>query len=99
MPDFELVCAECGETFIFDEKEQKYNRDRRMRAPRFCRACRHTRRGEFVTEDGIPMMRVDPTQKKKYDIVCDQCGKPNRVPFKPTPGRAVLCYDCYNARK
>ncbi len=99
MPDFELVCADCAEMFIFDEKEQRIFRDRKMRAPRRCKSCRHTHQREYVSEDGMPMMRVDTAKKVTYAAVCDQCGKPSQVPFKPAPGRAVLCYDCYNARR
>ena len=99
MPDFELTCADCGEIFVFDEAEQQFYRDRKMRGPRRCKNCRHTRRLEYFTEDGMPQMKPDPAKKTRFEIVCDKCGKPSFVPFKPAVGRAVLCYDCYNGRR
>ena len=34
-----------------------------------------------------------------YDAVCGQCGTATQVPFQPTPGRDVLCRDCFQAAK
>jgi len=33
----------------------------------------------------------------RHPIVCQQCGKEDTVPFKPTAGRPVLCRDCFSA--
>ena len=30
-----------------------------------------------------------------YDAVCMKCGKPCKVPFKPTQGKGVSCQDCF----
>jgi CxxC-x17-CxxC domain-containing protein len=99
MPDFELVCADCGENFVFDEKEQHFYRERKMRAPRRCRNCRYTRRLEQTDDDGLPQLKPGADKHLRFQVVCDKCGKDSFVPFKPAPGRAVLCYDCYNARR
>ncbi len=98
MPDFELVCADCAETFTFDEPEQQFYRERKMRAPRRCKTCRYARRLEQTTEDGMPITLSDG-KRLRVEAVCDKCGKNSFVPFKPAPGRSVLCFDCYNARR
>ena len=99
MPEFDLICADCGEAFLFDEKEQHFYRERKMRAPRRCKTCRYARRLEQVNEDGMPEMKADAAKRLRFEAVCDKCGKTSFVPFKPALGRAVLCYDCYNARR
>jgi CxxC-x17-CxxC domain-containing protein len=30
-----------------------------------------------------------------FDATCSNCGKPCRVPFRPTNGKPVLCSDCF----
>lgn len=37
--------------------------------------------------------------RPKFAIVCFQCGKDSELPFKPAPGRAVYCPECFAARK
>ncbi|MFM7230890.1 MAG: cold shock domain-containing protein [bacterium] len=39
------------------------------------------------------------SEKTMYSAMCSQCGTPTEVPFQPTPGRPVLCRDCFNASK
>jgi CxxC-x17-CxxC domain-containing protein len=34
-----------------------------------------------------------------HQAVCDECGKPCEVPFKPTGQRPVYCRDCFNAKR
>lgn len=98
MPDFELVCADCAETFIFDENDQQFYRERKMRAPRRCKPCRYAHRLVQTNEDGMPVT-VNTGKHARHEAECDKCGKTSMVPFKPAPGRSVLCFDCYNARR
>jgi CxxC-x17-CxxC domain-containing protein len=37
-------------------------------------------------------------QREMHEITCSRCGKPSRVPFRPTAGRPVFCRDCFNQR-
>lgn len=30
-----------------------------------------------------------------YPIICVRCGKADKVPFEPRPGKTLLCHDCY----
>jgi len=34
-----------------------------------------------------------------YPAVCDKCGKPCEVPFKPTSGKPVYCSACFEGKK
>jgi CxxC-x17-CxxC domain-containing protein len=38
-------------------------------------------------------------EKTMYPATCSNCGRDTEVPFPPTPGRPVLCRDCFNAAK
>lgn len=37
--------------------------------------------------------------EERFEITCGQCGKTASVPFKPKPGRPVLCPQCFKAMK
>ncbi|MBN2121979.1 hypothetical protein JW721_02895 [Candidatus Micrarchaeota archaeon] len=37
-------------------------------------------------------------EREMHDAVCAKCGKPCKVPFKPTEGRPVYCRDCFKPR-
>jgi len=34
-----------------------------------------------------------------HQAICDQCGKPCEVPFKPTSGKPVYCNACFGGKK
>ena len=38
-------------------------------------------------------------ERQRFDITCDQCGKTDTVPFKPSTGRPVLCGECFGASR
>lgn len=87
MPDLELPCVQCKEIFIYAEKEQMLNYQRNMPQPQRCPKCR-SKKAAF--RDDAPT---------RYEIVCDNCGRHDRVPFQPKVGRSVLCKECYQAGK
>jgi CxxC-x17-CxxC domain-containing protein len=87
MPDVEIPCVQCKEIFLFTEKEQEVFYQRNMMSPQRCPKCRSKK---AAMSDDAP---------KKYEIVCDNCGKHDHVPFQPKIGRAVMCRDCFNASK
>jgi CxxC-x17-CxxC domain-containing protein len=92
MPDVDITCAECGETFPFTEREQEYYTERNLSQPKRCKSCRDARRANFGggSRGG---------ERQRFDIVCDQCGKADSVPFKPSSGRPVLCSECFSASR
>ena len=87
MPDVENTCVQCKDVFLFTEKEQEVFYQRNMMPPQRCPKCRSKRAGQ--SEDA----------PKKFDIVCDHCGKHDQVPFHPKVGRSVLCRECHEASR
>ena len=94
MPDREITCAECGTTFAFTEREQEYYAERNLSEPKRCKQCRDARRSQFGGSS-----RGAGGERQRYEIVCDQCGKTDTVPFKPSSGRPVLCGECFSANR
>ncbi|MCK5600872.1 hypothetical protein KAR91_03325 [Candidatus Pacearchaeota archaeon] len=41
----------------------------------------------------------DRGPREMHDATCTKCGKSCQVPFKPTPGKDVLCQDCFRANR
>ena len=87
MPDIETSCVQCKETFLFTEKEQEIFYQRNMMPPQRCTRCRSKRAAAS-----------DPAAKR-FEIVCDNCGKRDQVPFQPKVGRTVLCRECHEASR
>lgn len=87
MPDLELPCVQCKEVFIFNEKEQMLFYQRNMAQPQRCPKCRSKK---------AAMGENAPT---RYEIVCDNCGRHDQVPFQPKAGRTVLCKECYQSSR
>src|SRR2546422_9696744 len=94
MPDLDITCADCGEVFPFSEREQDYYRERGLSHPKRCKPCRDARRANFGSGSRQP-----GAEREKFEIVCDQCGKTDSVPFKPQEGRPVLCGECFSASR
>lgn len=96
MPDVEITCAECNEPFPFTEREQDYYNERNLSQPKRCKNCRDARRANFGGARGGGGGGGD---RQRFEIVCDQCGKTDSVPFKPSSGRPVLCSECFSASR
>lgn len=86
MPDIATSCIQCKGKFVISEKEQELHYRHNLAQPLRCAKCRS---------------RKEPAGEanSKFEIVCDICGKHDHVPFRPKPGRAVLCADCHGARR
>jgi CxxC-x17-CxxC domain-containing protein len=87
MPDVEIPCIQCKEIFLFSEKEQETYYRRNMMQPQRCPKCRSKKAA--LKEDA----------PARFEMVCDNCGKHDRVPFQPKVGRSVLCKECFQASK
>jgi len=44
MPDKSVMCADCGNEFVFTEGEQEYYQERGFTEPKRCKACRDLRK-------------------------------------------------------
>lgn len=86
-----LVCADCGKEFIWTAGEQEFYAERGFQnEPRRCPECRKGRKNARSSQNG---------EREMYDAICANCGKPCKVPFKPTEGRPVYCSECFAKMK
>ena len=89
--DKTLVCVDCGQEFVFTAAEQEFYAERGFQnEPKRCKACRNARKQNS---------RGDSGERKMYDAVCAECGKPCKVPFQPRDDRPVYCSECFSKRR
>ena len=82
--DEKLVCEDCGAEFVFTAGEQEFYAEKGLvNKPKRCPECRKQRR------------RNNRKHRKMYEAVCSKCGAQTQVPFKPIPGKDVLCKECF----
>ncbi len=91
--DKTLVCAECGQEFVFTADDQEFFASRGYSQPKRCRSCRAVRRngGEAGSYSAAPSR----PQREMFDAVCANCHQPTQVPFQPRGDRPVYCRDCF----
>jgi CxxC-x17-CxxC domain-containing protein len=94
MPDLELNCMQCRAVFIYTERQQEDNYRLNMPQPQRCSNCRPSRR-----KLAAAAVSDNQNTSKRYQIICDRCGKKDVVPFAPKPGRTVFCSDCHGASR
>lgn len=111
MPDRTITCADCGTDFAFRENEQAFYAERNMSEPKRCKPCRDQRKaqrgeggghgggGRGFGGGGGRGGGGRGGERQRYSIVCQQCGKEDTVPFKPSDGRPVLCSSCFSASR
>lgn len=90
MPDVETVCIQCKEKFLFTEKEQEIFYQRNQPSPQRCEKCRSKK--AVKSENSAD-------RSDRFEIVCDNCGRHDRVPFQPKVGRTVMCRECHEASR
>lgn len=83
-----LICKDCGKQFVWTAGEQEFYAEKGFaNEPTRCKECRAARK-----QGAKP-------QRELYDAICANCGKPCRVPFRPTEGRPVYCAECFARMK
>ncbi|HWQ89042.1 MAG TPA: zinc-ribbon domain containing protein [Desulfitobacteriaceae bacterium] len=85
--DKDLVCKDCGVTFVFTAGEQEFYAEKGFEnEPLRCRDCRNARKANRGME-GRP--------REMFTVICADCGVETQVPFQPTSDRPVYCRECY----
>ncbi len=84
--EHEVTCAECGVKTTVPFKPTGSR-------PVKCRDC--FRKDRPPRRDGGGDRGGFRGPREMHDATCTSCGAKTQVPFKPTPGRDVLCQDCF----
>jgi len=83
------VCSKCGKPC---EVPFKPTGDK----PIYCSDCFKNRPNtDSRRGGGRDFRRGGSGDKRMYKAICDKCGKPCEVPFRPTAGKPVYCKDCF----
>ncbi|AET70876.1 hypothetical protein Desor_5502 [Desulfosporosinus orientis DSM 765] len=86
--DKDLVCKDCGVTFIFTAGEQEFYAEKGFEnEPQRCRECRNIRKANRNSQEG--------RSREMFTVICADCGVETQVPFQPTSDRPVYCRECY----
>ena len=98
--DKELSCVDCGAAFTFTAGEQgRFAELGFTNEPKRCSPCRAAKKaaggGGGGGRSGGSRSGGGSGPREMHETVCGACGKPARVPFKPTGGRPVYCSDCF----
>jgi CxxC-x17-CxxC domain-containing protein len=94
-----IECRDCGSEFVFTAGEQSFFSERGFLDPVRCPACRSQRRRERTSNGGDASMGSGGGNRPMFDVICDACGQPTKVPFEPRQGRPVYCRDCFQAQR
>jgi CxxC-x17-CxxC domain-containing protein len=89
-----LVCADCGQQFVFTANEQDFYAQRGFSEPKRCGPCRSARKAARP-EGGHGAGGYDRGPRQMYPATCSRCGNETEVPFQPTNGKPVYCSDCF----
>lgn len=108
--DQTLVCATCGQSFVFTAQEQAFYREKGFQhTPKRCRDCRRAKRAMQPSDNGGGAQarsgrnggaQRDPdAQPVLYDAVCSACGGSVQLSFRPDGVRPVYCRSCFDERR
>ena len=85
--DRELVCKDCGQTFVFTVGEQEFYAEKGFEnEPTRCKDCRVAK-------------KHNRANREMYTTVCADCGAEAVVPFKPSLDKPVYCSACFANHK
>ncbi len=85
------ACRDCKNEWTFSVLEQAlYHEKGYQNDPSRCKECRDVRK-----ERKAPRA----SHNQGYSGSCDDCGVDTQVPFRPSPGRPIYCFDCYRKRR
>jgi CxxC-x17-CxxC domain-containing protein len=87
--DKTLPCILCKNQFTWTAADQEFYRERGLKQPKRCKACREARKALFEGN------QIKPGVAISVHVNCSECEKSTSVPFVPADGRPVLCRDCF----
>lgn len=86
--DKNLVCKDCGCTFVFTSGEQEFYAEKGFtNEPQRCKDCRSARKNSLKGE------------REMFSTTCASCGNTAQVPFRPSNDRPVYCSDCFSKER
>lgn len=90
---YKAVCDQCGKTAQLPFKPTGDK-------PVYCSDCFEQRAPQRGGDRRPPRdsRRDFRREKQLYDVTCDSCGKPAKVPFKPTGDKPIYCDNCFAAK-
>ena len=113
--DKTLTCRDCGSQFVFTQGEQAFYASKGLvNEPSRCPDCRSARKrsqgmaggttgstGGYSAGGGSYSSggRSEGGYREMYEVTCDSCGRPARVPFQPRGDRPVYCSDCFQQQR
>ena len=101
--DKTLTCRDCGTQFTFTQGEQEFYQSKGLvNEPTRCPDCRSARKrsqggGGYSSSDSGYGRSSGP--REMFEVTCDSCGRPARVPFQPRGDRPVYCSDCFQQQR
>ena len=100
--DETLLCADCGQNFLFNGGEQTFFAEKGFKnKPTRCKDCRQARK---VNRTPSPDIRLAPSSlhssgsrvdREMFPASCTVCSNMTQVPFKPIPGKPLYCRNCF----
>lgn len=95
-----LVCADCGQEFVFTASEQDFYAQRGFSEPKRCGPCRTARKTS--RPDGVSgagrnygAPGYERTPRQMFPAKCTKCGRDTEVPFAPSLDKPAYCSDCF----
>ena len=86
--DKELVCKDCGKTFVFTAGEQEFYAEKGFQnEPQRCKECRNAKKN------------AGKGTREFFTATYASCGAEAKVPFQPREDRPVYCSECYAKMK
>ena len=104
MPDKNITCRDCGQTFVFTTGEQEFYASKGYtNEPGRCTACRGSRQDRRGSGPGGGGSgggsSFERRPQQMYPAICGQCGKDTQVPFQPRGDRPVYCSTCFETQR
>ncbi|MEZ5426186.1 MAG: zinc-ribbon domain containing protein [Pyrinomonadaceae bacterium] len=92
--DKDILCVDCGKTFVWTEGEQIFFRDKGLRnAPKRCKPCKQAKNERLAAINAAQAAGIK--QRIEVAVTCARCKAQTTVPFYPSQGRPVYCRSCF----